>query len=216
MAFESRPTDVSLADPLLASPLPTLGRWLAEAAAAGDTKNPDAMALATADPEGAPSVRFVLCRGFDADTGAISFYTGYESPKARDLESRGLASVAFHWDAAARQARASGPVARVPAAVSDAYWASRPRASQIAARASRQSEPIASRAELLARMDAEAESFGGPEGDEPIPRPQAWGGYVLVPRRVELWVGSRGRAHDRARWERPGPDAPWHVARLQP
>lgn len=223
MAFEALPKDPSLADPLPASPLPLLERWLAEAAERSGQSNPDAMALATVDASGAPQVRLVLCRGFDPRRGRLVFYTNRESPKGRELAANPVASAVFHWDALSRQARVSGPVTPVPDAESDAYFARRHRLSQIAARASRQSEPIASREALLAKLRAEAERFGGFETGDPIPRPPQWGGFALLARRVELWVGSQGRAHDRAAWERRVADAradpgaaPWSVERLQP
>jgi pyridoxamine 5'-phosphate oxidase len=210
------PADDSLADPLPASPLPLLERWLGEARRAAATPVPDAMALATVDARGEPTVRFVLCRGFDAETGALSFFTSYESPKSRDLEASPVASVVFHWAESQRQARLTGPVARSSPEASDAYWASRARLSQIAARASRQSEPLDSRTTLLDAMREEAARFGGADGDAPVPRPDDWGGWTLLPTRVELWVGSRSRAHDRAVWERDLAEGDWRSRRLQP
>ena len=202
MSTPAEPSDPSLAGPLPSSPLPTVARWLEDAVEAGATPVPDAMALATVAADGSPSVRFVLCRGFDRTAGAITFFTSYGSAKARALEASPVASAVFHWDRTQRQARLTGPVRIASATASDAYWKSRPRLSQIAARASLQSEPIESRQALLERMDRVAAEHGGLETGEPIPRPDTWGGYELLPRRVELWVGSDGRAHDRALWER--------------
>jgi pyridoxamine 5'-phosphate oxidase len=216
MSFEALPRDDSLADPLPGSPLPLLARWLEDARRAAATPVPDAMALATVDAQGVPSVRFVLCRGFDAATGALSFFTSYESPKSRDLETRPTASVVFHWAESQRQARLTGMVARSSAEASDAYWQGRARLSQIAARASRQSEPLAARGALLDAMREEADRFGGVDGGAPLPRPSDWGGWTLRPCRVELWVGSRGRAHDRAVWERDTAEGDWRAHRLQP
>lgn len=222
MPFEATPKDSSLADPLPASPLPLLERWLAEAAGRSGQANPEAMALATVDASGTPHVRMVLCRGFDARRGRLVFYTHRESPKGRQLAGHPVASAVFHWDALSRQARVTGPVSATPDAESDAYFAGRDRLSQISAWTSRQSAPIASREELLARLAATAERFGGFEAGDPVPRPPHWGGYALVARRVEMWVGSPGRVHDRAAWERaidPGADlqdASWSVQRLQP
>lgn len=227
MSLVSEPADDSLADPLPDCPLPLLARWLDDARRAAATPVPDAMALATVDARGEPSVRFVLCRGFDAETGALSFFTSYESPKSRDLDANPVASVVFHWAESQRQARLTGPVARASSEASDAYWARRARLSQIAARASRQSEPLDSRATLLDAMREEAARFGGVDGGAPVPRPPDWGGWTLLPARVELWVGSRGRAHDRAVWDRDLPPADarsraglaatgWRSRRLQP
>jgi len=230
MSFDPAPRDSSLADPLPASPLPLLERWLAEADERSGLPNPQAMALATVDADGAPRVRVVLCRGFDARQGRLVFYTNRESAKGRELAARPVASVVFHWDVLSRQARVSGPVVPVSDAESDAYFARRQRVSQLAARASRQSEPIASREALLERIRAEAERFGGFEQGDSVPRPPNWGGYALLARRVELWVGAEGRAHDRALWERAVGEreradpraaddlarAPWSVQRLQP
>jgi pyridoxamine 5'-phosphate oxidase len=111
---------------------------------------------------------------------------------------------------------AAGSVEIVGDAESDAYWATRPRLSQLAARASRQSEPIGTRSALLAQIDREAFEFGGIDGNAPIPRPSHWGGYRIVLARIELWVGSTGRAHDRVLWTRDHEDVPWHHTRLQP
>jgi pyridoxamine 5'-phosphate oxidase len=223
MPFEELPRDPSLADPLSASPLPLLERWLREARERSGQQNPDAMAVATVDDAGEPRARMVLCRGFDVERGHLVFYTHRESAKGRELAAQPVAAAVFHWDALSRQARISGPVALAPDAMSDAYFAGRPRASQIAAWASRQSAPIASRRALLDRLEAAAARFGGLEAGLPVPRPPNWGGYILVARRVELWVGSEGRAHDRAEWERAASgdparidDALWKVRRLQP
>jgi len=223
MPFEDLPRDASLADPLPASPLPLLERWLAEARERAGMQNPDAMTVATVDDAGAPRARVVLCRGFDAERGELVFYTNRRSAKGRELAARPAASAVFYWDALSRQARIAGPVVPARDAVSDAYFAGRPRASQIAAWASDQGEPLASRRALLDRLEATAARFGGTESGEPVPRPPHWGGYVLVARRIELWVGSPSRAHDRAEWRRELPDpraceppSAWKVVRLQP
>jgi pyridoxamine 5'-phosphate oxidase len=223
MSFEEVPRDPSLADPLSASPLPLLERWLRDARERSGQPNPDAMALATVDAAGEPRARMVLCRGFDALRGQLVFYTNRESAKGRELAARPFAAAVFHWDALARQARIDGPVRLAPDALSDAYFAGRPRDSQIAAWASRQSAPIASRRALLDEIEAAAERFGGVDAGPPVPRPPHWGGYLLVARRVELWVGCEGRAHDRAEWERvlgdpatATADSGWRVRRLQP
>lgn len=222
MGFEEVPKDPSLADPLPKEPLALLGRWLDEARSQAVQRNPGAMALATADADGRPSLRTVLCRGFDAETGFVVFYTNRRSQKGRELAARPRAAAQFHWDALQRQARLEGPVVPSPDEESDAYFAGRPRLAQIAAWASDQSEPLASRQALLERLARTAERFGGAAGPS-LPRPLHWGGYRLFAERIELWVGAEGRAHDRARWERSlEPEGegfvggPWSVTRLQP
>lgn len=222
MIFEEIPKDASLADPLPAEPLALLGRWLDEARSERVQRNPGAMALATVDGEGRPSLRTVLCRGFDPQAGFLVFYTNRRSQKGCELAARSRAAAHFHWDALQRQVRLEGPVAASPEQESDAYFSGRPRTSQIAAWASDQSEPLPSREALLERIARTAERFGGDTGHQ-VPRPPHWGGYRLFPERVELWVGSEGRAHDRARWDRElQPEgagwagATWSLTRLQP
>ena len=211
LRFDDLPADPSLADPLPASPFAILARWLDEARAARATPNPDAIALATAGADGRPSLRMVLCRGFDAEDGSIVWYTNRRSRKGRDLAARPFASATFFWDAVQRQARLEGLVALATDTESDAYFASRPRNAQISAWASDQSDPIASREALLAKLrDTEARLAQL----DPVPRPPHWGGYRLRADRVELWVGSAGRAHDRVRFERTA--AGWSATRLQP
>jgi len=224
--------DELLPDPLPDSPLPILERWLEEAKASGSIRNPDALALATVDEQGLPRVRIVLCRRFDAQAGSFSFYTNRESPKGRELERQGRASGVFYWDALGRQARIRGPVVRTSDADSDDYFASRHPRSQVAAWASRQSEPIESRAELCARFDEQARLFGFPDSGRAIPRPPHWGGYRIEADEIELWLAGADRLHDRARWSRrrpsipessgiahpiaDGPHAGWVGQRLQP
>ncbi len=222
MSFRDVPEDPSLADPLPDSPFAILGRWLDEARGRQVQRNPWAMAVATCDGEGRPSLRLVLCRGYEPDPGYVVFYTNRESRKGRELAARPQAAATFHWDALQRQVRLEGPVTLSPEAESDAYFAGRPRPSQVAAWASAQSRPMATRQALLSELERSEARFGGPDGP-PVPRPPHWGGYRLYIERVELWVGSEGRAHDRALWERrlePGLDGfrggAWSVARLQP
>ena len=157
------------------------------------------MTLATVDPDGRPSARMVICRGFDAAPGTLVFYSDRDSDKGAELAARPWAALVFHWDAVERQIRVAGPVTDVADAESDAYWAGRPRDARAAAAASEQSRPLASRAALLARIADVTAHAGGGE----IPRPKRWGGYRVWAERVELWVGQPGRAHDRARWIRP-------------
>ncbi|MCA9602628.1 MAG: pyridoxamine 5'-phosphate oxidase [Polyangiales bacterium] len=165
-------------------------------------------ALATVSDSGEPSVRFVLVKGH-ADSG-FEFFTNYGSPKAQDLEATGVAALAWHWDSIGVQVRARGTVRRVSAGRSDAYFASRPRGSQIGAWASEQSSPIASRESLEARYHAFEKRFEGAD----VPRPPHWGGYLLAPSRVEFWKEGDYRLHDRELYERAG--AMWRVTRLAP
>jgi pyridoxamine 5'-phosphate oxidase len=204
-----------LPEPLPDDPLPLLEIWIADAAAT--IRNAMAMTLATVDRDGQAAARMVICRGFDARAGWLVFYTDRESPKGRELEARPRAALVFHWDALERQVRLDGPVTPASDADADAYWKSRPREAQIAAVASEQSRPLASRAEFLTRM-AEIAA----RADE-IPRPRRWGGYRVWAERVELWVGQPARAHDRALWtrslQRTGDSfsgSRWRATRLQP
>jgi pyridoxamine 5'-phosphate oxidase len=222
VSYEDIPRDPSRAPPLPAGrqgPLDLLARWLDDARESAGMRNPLAMNVASVDEQGRPAARLVLCRGFDAEQGFLVFYTNYASRKGREIDARPRVAATFYWDALARQARIEGPVVRSPAAESDAYFASRPRASQISAWASAQSEPIASREALLERLSETERRFEG----APVPRPPHWGGYRIHADRIELWVGSDGRAHDRVRWTRTLEAASaslrageWHVERLQP
>jgi pyridoxamine 5'-phosphate oxidase len=205
----------SLPEPLPDDPLPLIEAWLAEASAA--SRNATAMTLATVTPDGRPSARMVICRGFDARAGWLVFYTDRESEKGHELTKNPRAALVFHWAAFERQVRVEGPVTLAPDADSDRYWATRPRDARVAAVASLQSQPIATRGELLARV---AEADGS--GDE-VPRPARWGGYRVWAERVELWVGQPARVHDRARWTRaltPAGDGyaggAWRATRLMP
>jgi pyridoxamine 5'-phosphate oxidase len=189
-------------------PFRQLAAWFEEARAAG-VELPEAAALATASADGAPSVRMVLLKEVGPD--GLVFYSGYESRKARDLGANPRAAVAVYWHALGRQARAEGRVDRIPQAESEAYFATRPRASRLSAWASRQSEPIGGRAELEAAA-AEAERRFG-DGD--VPLPPHWGGFRLRPERVELWEHREDRLHDRLLYERSAGGG-WTLTRLQP
>lgn len=227
---EARPPDTQRRDAWLAGlppadPLPPLRAWLAEARADSGLANPDAMVLATTDGEGRPSARVVLCRAADWQHGWLGFYTNQHSAKGRALAERPFAALTFHWDALGRQARIEGPVRVAPAADADSYFATRPRGSQLAAWASAQSEPAASRAELDARYAAAATRFGDEDdpGALPVPRPPHWGGYRVWIERVELWAVRPSRLHDRIEWTRalrPEGDGfrpgPWTARRLMP
>jgi len=190
-------------------PFEQFRRWFDEAAAAG-IDQPEAVVLATADAAGRPSARHVLLKGVD---DGFVFYTNYASRKAADLAVNPWAALCFPWIQLSRQVRVSGPVHRVSAAESDAYFATRPRDSQLGAWASRQSEVIADRGVLEARVAEAAARFA----TGPVPRPPTWGGYRLVPLELEFWQGRPSRLHDRFRYHRPDPvGSVWRVERLSP
>ena len=225
-------TGETLPDPLPADPMPLAKAWLDEAWARKDQPNPNAMTIASADAEGWPSARIVLCKAFHPDPGFIVFYTNYNGKKGRDLTANPHAAAVFHWDHTDRQLRLEGPVVPSPADESDAYYASRALESRIGAWASDQSEPIESRDDLLAKVGLTAMNLGVAIEDiesgttaADIQRPPHWGGFRLWPTRAELWCGGTGRVHDRAEWRReltpatePGTFAasPWIATRIQP
>jgi pyridoxamine 5'-phosphate oxidase len=180
-----------------------------EAACAAESFDACRAALATASAEGRPSVRFVLVKQVDAR--GFGFFTNYESHKARDLAENPRAALAFHWASTGMQVRVEGTVVRMPESESDAYFAMRPRGSQLGAWASVQSAQIADRATLQAKLDAVTQRFGA---TEPVPRPQLWGGYRLQPELIEFWSDRRDRLHDRHCFTRDG--ASWTRSRLQP
>ena len=187
-------------------PLEQFRRWYEEAGAA-DIRAPNAMALATAASNGAPSVRMVLLKG--ADERGFSFYTGYVSRKAGELDANPRAALLFFWDPLGRQVRVEGTIERVSEQESDAYFATRPRGAQIAATASRQGSVLASREEL----DRRVAGLEREHADE-VPRPAHWGGYRLVPDAYEFWQHRENRLHDRLRYRRD--DDGWTIDRLSP
>ena len=188
-------------------PMTVAAQWLHEAVHAG-VAQPEAMCVATATPDGAPSARMVLLRGID-ERGPV-FYTNAESRKGRELAANPRAAAVLFWEPLGRQVRIEGRVEAVSAEESDAYFASRPLPSAIGAWASDQSRPIASRDELLARYAETVERFG----DGPVPRPPHWHGYRIVPHAVELWEHGAHRLHDRLLYLRDGDG--WAVSRLAP
>ncbi|MGP9805704.1 pyridoxamine 5'-phosphate oxidase [Paracoccus sp. NSM] len=185
--------------------------WLAEAEAT-EPNDPNAIALASVDPEGMPDVRMVLLKDIDGAglDGSFVFYTNYESAKGRQIEASGKAAFVLHWKSLRRQIRVRGTVTREDGPQADAYYASRALQSRIGAWASRQSQPLASRGALM----AEAAKMGLRLGTNP-PRPAFWGGYRIKPERIEFWADGAFRLHDRFVWERGG-DTGWRVQRLSP
>lgn len=203
MTPESKPLLESGADP---DPLVQFGRWFDEAAAV--VPHPEAMAVATADVHGHPSVRMVLLKGWDAN--GFVFHTNVDSRKGRELGENPHAALLFHWDPLGRQVRIEGPVDRIPERDSDSYFQTRPRGAQIGARASRQSRTIESRDELSREVKILESRFAGQE----VPRPPWWGGLRVQPREFEFWQNREDRLHDRLRYMPVGDG--WKIDRLQP
>ena len=190
-------------------PIERFRELLAKAERNGEPEHGTAMTLATTSSEGRPSARMVLLKGLD-ERGFV-FYTNYESRKAAELESTKFAALVFHWPTLVVQVRVEGPVARVDAAESDAYFASRVRHSQLGAWASQQSQTLdGGRAQLVTRyLRKKAQLLG-----RGVPRPPFWGGYRVTPRSIEFWVSHLGRLHDRYRYDRVG--AGWDMRMLYP
>ncbi len=192
---------------LASEPLEQFRSWFAEARAVLEV--PEAMALATAAPGGAPSARMVLLKGFD-ERGLV-FFSHYTSRKGRELDANPQAALLFHWSPLGRQVRVEGEVERLAEEESDTYFATRPRDAQLGALASRQSDPLGSRSELYERM---AELEAGVGGGS-LSRPPTWGGYLVVPVAWEFWQHRDARLHDRFRYERERPGG-WRIERLFP
>jgi pyridoxamine 5'-phosphate oxidase len=189
-----------------AEPLGLFGRWFREAAAAG-APQPEAVTLATAGADGAPSARMVLFKGLE--DGAFLIYSNYESRKGRDLSANRNAAIVFYWSVTRHQVRVSGTVRRLSRAASAEYFHSRPRGAQLSALASRQSRVVLSRAVLeKAVVDLSARYPGE------VPLPRDWGGYALRPRWIEFWENRDDRLHDRIRYVRRG--SSWKIERLAP
>jgi pyridoxamine 5'-phosphate oxidase len=211
-SYEAAGIDPAELDP---DPLVQWRRWWEAAATAGVTE-PNGAVLATVDAEGHPDARYVLVRR--ADEHGFAFYTDGRSPKAADLVRHPACSLVFGWLPLHRQVRVRGHARRLPDADVDAYFASRPRGSQLAAWASHQSAEVASRATLEERMAAVAHRFEGAD----VPRPPHWCGFAVVPESYEFWQGRANRFHDRVRYDRsprvddrPAPE-PWVRRRLSP
>jgi pyridoxamine 5'-phosphate oxidase len=219
-------------DDLDANPLTQFERWFAEAARARTTGSRfrrfaiglyksfatlfgspnlevNAMQLATVGADGKPSVRTVLLKG--VDPRGFIFFTNYDSRKGRELAVNASAALVFYWPDLERQVSIAGSVTKLPRAESEAYFHSRPRGSQIAAVASHQSHPVASRKELEARV----RELERQHSSTAVPMPDDWGGYVLAPERIEFWQGRASRLHDRFSYVRTA-DGPWQVERLSP
>lgn len=203
--YEGVPLDPADCDP---DPIVEFRKWFGEAAAA-ELPNVNAMTLATVDDRGRPSARIVLLKEVD-DRGFV-FYTNYDSRKGRELAAHPFAALVLFWEPMHRQIRIEGAVERVTGEESDAYFASRPRGSQLGAIASPQSQPLATRAELEDRIAALTAVLG----DAAPPRPAHWGGFRVVPDLVELWQGQPSRLHDRVRYRRTA-DRTWARDRLAP
>ncbi len=191
-----------------ADPTALFAEWLAEAEAQ-EPFNPDAAALATTNREGHPSVRMVLIKGAD-DRGFV-FYTNSDSPTGEDIIATERASLSFYWKSLRRQVRVDGPASRVTPEESDAYFATRARASQIGAWASKQSRPMQGRFELEKRIVRYTAKFKL----GPVPRPPFWEGYRIKPARIEFWRERRFRLHDRMVYIRRD-DGGWDTQRLFP
>jgi pyridoxamine 5'-phosphate oxidase len=197
---------------LLPDPVDQFHRWVNEAIAE-QVPEPLAAALATADEAGSPSVRMILIRGIGPE--GIDFYTNHQSRKGRDLAARPAAALTVWWPTLERQVRLSGPVARLSEVESAAYFASRPRESQLGAWASAQGEPIIDRAALESALDAATREHAA-AADTEIPLPPHWGGYRIAPARWEFWQGGANRLHDRFEYLRATLEEPWVTRRLQP
>ena len=188
----------------MTDPLERLREWYD---AAAELAEPNAMALATATPDGVPSVRIVLLKGID-DRG-VQFFTNYDSRKGRELEANPRAAATIYWQPFHRAVRFEGAVERLTEEESDAYFASRARESRLGAWASKQGSAIPSRDVLDAALRDAASRFG-----DDVPRPDYWGGFRLVPDAIELWQGRPSRLHDRVHWVREGDS--WREERLSP
>lgn len=192
---------------LPADPMQLWRGWLADAQAAG-LAEPNAMVVATVDPDGAPSSRTVLCKA--ADERGFVFFTNYSSRKSVAIDAHAAVALLFPWHSLSRQVIVNGNAARVPRQESEAYFATRPRGAQLSAAASDQSRVVTDRAALEARVAEATERYAGVD----VPCPEDWGGFVVRPSTIEFWQGRNDRLHDRLRYV--AEDGGWRIERLQP
>ena len=197
------------ADTAAIDPMALFEEWFA-AARDSEPNDPHAMAVATVDGAGLPDVRMVLMNA--RDHRGFVFFTNFDSRKGDELKVRPQAALVFHWKSLRRQVRARGPIETTTAAEADAYFASRSRGSQIASSVSRQSRPLASRAELMGEFEALKASLGS----DPVRRPPHWSGFRLIPYEIEFWQDGEFRLHDRVRFSRGDSIASWTRQRLYP
>lgn len=190
-------------------PFALFAAWFAEASQS-EPNDPNAMALATADPDGLPDVRMVLMKGYDA--AGFVFYSHLDSAKGRELAANPKAALLFHWKSLRRQVRVRGPVERVTDAEADAYFATRPKQAQIGAWASKQSRPLESRMAFEKAIALNAAKYALGE----VPRPPGWSGWRIVPRTFEFWHDRPFRLHDRIVFTRPSGNQGWTKTRLYP
>jgi pyridoxamine 5'-phosphate oxidase len=203
---EFPPLDEATAEP---TPLPLFTRWYHDAIAA-KVPEPEAMTLATATPDGAPSARIVLLRG--VDERGFAFFTNYQSRKGHELAANPRAALVLHWGACQRQVRIEGNIEKVSLLESDDYFQKRPFGHRLGALLSPQSRVIPSRAVLEERMEQLIKEYEGRD----VPRPAHWGGYRVVPHTIEFWQGRPNRVHDRIRYRRGEGASPWVIERLAP
>ncbi|MFL4470924.1 pyridoxamine 5'-phosphate oxidase [Tateyamaria armeniaca] len=189
-------------------PFAIIRRWMDEAAAS-EINDPNAIALSTVDASGMPNARMVLLK--DVEDDAFVFYTNYTSAKAREIDQAQKAAFVMHWKSLRRQVRVRGHVEKEDGPQADAYYASRSLKSRLGAWASDQSQPLEGRATLMAKVA----KVTAQHGTNPA-RPPFWGGYRITPIEIEFWADGAFRLHDRFRWSRENPGAPWDISRLNP
>ena len=195
------------------NPLPLLAEWFDYAKQNTTKPNWNAFMLATTSTTNQPSVRAVLMKYFNQQTGEITFYTNYHSRKATEISANPKIALVFHWDDLERQIRIEGTTEKAPPETSDAYFQTRDRESQIGAWASPQSSELTGWEQLLEKVMHYAMKF---PANQPVPRPPHWGGYIITPQKIELWHGRTGRIHERIRFKKPSSNQPWQPTWLAP